>query len=95
VRAPTPVEISSDPDAADAVTVYTDRRGRYEGWLLVGAAKKRGRLELCATGAAYSAKAVCSDQAGGWYDVCGHADYEAGARDVHVIWSPTPDCNGE
>jgi len=68
---------------------------RAWGRLDEGAAKKKGKLELCATAPGYSAKAQCSDPSGGWFDICGHADYEPGQRDVYVSWSPTPDCNGE
>ena len=96
VRSPTPIEITGENDRPSD-TVYTDRHGRYESWLLIDGAnaKKPGRLELCAASPAYSAKASCTDAFGGWYDICGHADYGAGTRDVQVTWSPTPDCNGE
>jgi hypothetical protein len=100
VRSPAPVEISLDPDSDNRTTetFYSDRAGWYQAWLLVdGATKRKSKLELCLGAAGYSAKAQCSDPpgSGGWFDVCGNADYGADQRDVYVQWSPTPDCNGE
>jgi hypothetical protein len=96
IRFPTEIDIS---DAHDEKidSVYTDRQGRYQTWIFVPASKKKGRLELCGTAPAYGPTAECAEPpgSGGWFDICGHVDYAADARDVQVDWTPSPDCYGE
>ena len=96
IRFPTEIEIS---DAHDEKidSVYTDRQGRYQTWIFVPASKSKGRLELCGASPAYGPTAQCAEPpgSGGWFDICDHVDYAPDARDVHVDWTPSPDCYGE
>ena len=74
----------------------TDKDGWYQFWIAVDAGKKQGSVELCAGAIDYrDRKAACTDQAGGWFDVCHRESYDAKTKDLRVEWSPTPDCNGE
>jgi hypothetical protein len=84
IRFPTRVEIDDNQRTMD---VFTDTHGNYQAWLLIDQ-NVGGELSISAD----LEMATKVDGCMGWMDKTATVSYSATARDVHVDWSPSPDC---